>query len=295
MRLPRYALILVCHLLFAEATLGDTPASITGMVIGDDGLPVGGATVHVEPRAGERPCAARTAADGAFSLRCDVSGRHVVRASCDGRIPWEIGDVELGPERTVYLNFMLRSAAGSAAAEPRPEHGAHATAFWTRPLPNPVLLTWNGRALYLRHLAIGVAAVSFVLGTLTMLAVGRHVGVGVRRLSAEEVGDQVLNPPMPGPGERVQPIATIGARGTSATVAFGADEIAAALHARRYGLVLASLVIAPLLFASFAAALAVAMLVGQEHYLFAMSLLVPAGFVLTAAIIGVQGIRRSRR
>jgi hypothetical protein len=53
--------------------------------------------------------------------------------------------------------------------------------------------------------------------------------------------------------------------------------------------VFVSLAVAPGLFALFALAMAVAMLVGQEMYLVCAMLLVPAGFVLTAIVIGVQG------
>jgi hypothetical protein len=89
----------------------------------------------------------------------------------------------------------------------------------------------------------------------------------------------------------VTPVA-VGARGASATVSFGADEIAAAIAERRYGLVFASLVIAPGLFALASLGLAVAMLLGQEAWLLYGMLLVPAGFVLTPLVIGIQAVAR---
>jgi hypothetical protein len=78
-------------------------------------------------------------------------------------------------------------------------------------------------------------------------------------------------------------------------VSFGADEIAAALAARRYGLVFMALVLAPLLFALFSIAFEVAMLVGQESYLLYAGLLIPAGFLLTPIVIGRQARQRRAR
>jgi hypothetical protein len=68
-----------------------------------------------------------------------------------------------------------------------------------------------------------------------------------------------------------------------------------ALAERRYGLLFLSLVVAPGLFALCSLAFAVAMLVGQELYLFYAMLVVPAGFVLTAVMIGVQALTRRGR
>jgi hypothetical protein len=264
---------------------------ITGTVIGEGARPVAGATVQV---VGARPpCETATGADGTFTLSCAAAGRHAVRASFGDLRPWEIVDIELGPEREIHLNFMLVPAAAMVPAVP----GAptDTPGFWSRRLPNPVLATWQGRSMTLRAGAIAVAAVSFVLGALTMLALGRRFGGERRRLSASEVGDIVLNPHMPAAGERVTPIAVAGARGASATVSYSADEIGSALAARRYGLVFVALVIAPGFFALFSLALAAAILVGQELYLFCAMLLVPAGFVITPIMIGIQAARRSER
>jgi hypothetical protein len=180
----------------------------------------------------------------------------------------------------------------TAPAGVLPDGPAAEPGFWLRPVPNPVLAGWQGSPITLRVLAIGVAVGSFLLGALTMLSLGRYFGVETRRLSAGEVGDMVLNPTMPAAGERVTPIAVVGARGASATVSYGSDEIAAALAARRYGVVFVALVVAPGLFALFALAMAVAMLVGQEMYLLGAMLVVPAGFVLTPIMIGIQAFKR---
>ena len=77
-------------------------------------------------------------------------------------------------------------------------------------------------------------------------------------------------------------------------MSYGADEIVAALRDRRYGLLLLALVIAPGFFALFSLALALAMLIGQEAYLLYGMLLVPAGFLLTPLIIGIQALVRLR-
>jgi hypothetical protein len=272
--------------------LASRAALISGTVIGDGARPIAGATVQVVRAASKPPCETTTAADGTFSLSCPATGRHVVRASFGDLRAWEIDGVELGPGREVYLNFMLLPVATAAPAGALPGGPTDTAGFWTRPLPNPVLATWEGNPITLRVLAIGVAAVSFLLGASTMMSLGRRFGVQTRRLSAGEVGDMILNPHMPAAGERVSPIAVAGARGVSATVSYGADEIAAALAAHRYGLVFVALVVAPGLFALFSLALAVAMLVGQEAYLLAALLLVPAGFALTPLVIGIQAFRR---
>jgi hypothetical protein len=217
-----------------------------------------------------------------------------VRASLGDLHPWEIADIELGPDREVHLNFMLLPASAMAPQAFPPRGEAETVGFWSRPVPNPIVATWHGRALTLRIIAIAVGAVSFVLGAATMLALGRYFGVETRRLSAGEVGDMVLNPHRPGAGERVTPIAVVGARGASATVGFGADEIAGALAARRYGTVFLALVVAPGWFALFALALATAIMIDQELYLFCAMLLVPAGFVFTSIMIGIQALGRGR-
>jgi hypothetical protein len=269
-------------------------AVLTGTVIGQDTRPVAGAKVEVVRDASGPRCETTTAADGTFSLPCDAAGRHVVRASFRDLRPWEIADVELGPDLELHLNFMLVPAGAPQDAAALSEEPAEpAAGFWTRRVPNRVLATWQGRPLTLRFLAIVVAAVSFPLGALTMLALGRRFGVRTRRLSPGEVGDVVLNPHRPTVGERVTPVATVGARGAEARVSFGADEIASALAERRYGLVFAALVVAPGLFALFGAALATAMIIGHEAYLLYAMLLVPLGFVVTPIIIGVQAVGRA--
>jgi Carboxypeptidase regulatory-like domain len=280
-----------CVVPFAVPLLASQAAVISGSVIGSGGLPVAGATVQVVQAASTHPCETKTAADGTFSLTCAVTGRHVVRATFGDLRPWEIEDVELGPGDEIYLNFLLVPAASTVPAT----GSAETAGFWSRRLPNPVLARWQGSPITLRMLAIVVAAVSFVLGALTMMSLGRRFGVQTRRLSAGEVGDMVLNPTMPAAGERVSPVAVAGARGASATVSYGADEIAAALAGRHYGLVFVALVVAPVLFALFSLGLGLAMLVGQEVYLFCGMLLVPAGFVLTPIVIGIQGFKRCSR
>ena len=264
-------------------------------MLGEGARPVGGATVRVVRPASEPPCETTTASDGTFRLACAASGRYAVRSSFESLRQWEVGDVELGPGREVFLNFMLLPASATAPIDVPPDASAPAAGFWTRPLPNPVLFDWQGNAITLRVLAIAVAAASFVLGALTMLALGRRFGVETRRLSAGEVGEMVLNPQMPSAGEHITPIAVAGARGASASVSYGVDEIAAALAARRYGVVFAALVIAPALFALSTIGFAVAMLAGEEMWLFCAMLLVPAGFLITPAVIGVQAFgRRSK-
>lgn len=265
-------------------------AMITGTVIGEGAHPIAGATVQIV-RA-QPPCDTTTVADGTFSLPCAATGRYVVRASFGDLRAWEIEDVELGPDRAVHLNFLLLPAAAVAPAGSVPAAAADTTGFWSRRVPNPTLATWQGRAVTLRTAAIAVGAVAFLLGALTMLALGRRFGIETRRLSAGEVGDLILNPHMPAAGERVTPVAVAGARGAAATVSYGVDEIAGALAARRYGLVFVALVLAPGWFALFALALATAIMVGQELYLFCAMLLVPAGFAFTAVMIGIQAVSR---
>ena len=279
----------------ATPLLASPAAIITGTVIGEGALPVAGAKVEVVRGASDPPCETTTAADGTFSLSCAARGRHVLRATFGELRPWEINEVELGPGFEVHLNFMLLPATATGPASVFPDGAADTTGFWSRRLPNPVLANWQGTPVTLRIVAIGVAAVSFVLGALTMLSLGRIFGVEKRRLSPGEVGDMVLNPSMPAAGERVTPIAVAGARGASATISYDADEIAAALTAGRYGAVFVALVVAPGLFALFAFALALAMLADQEVWLFCAMLLVPAGFVLTPVVIGIQALARARK
>jgi Carboxypeptidase regulatory-like domain len=281
-----------CVAVFAAPLVASREAVISGSVIGAGAHPIAGATVQVVQAASKPPCETTTAADGTFALSCAATGRHVVRASFADLHPWEIDGVELGPGREIYLNFMLLPVAETATLGAPPGGRTDTAGFWTRRLPNPVLVTWRGSPITLRMLAIGAAAVALMLGALTVMSLGRHFGVETRRLSAGEVGDMILNPQMPVAGERVIPIATVGARGASATVSYGVGEIAAALAARRYGLVIVALVIAPGLFALFSLALAVAMLVGQETYLLCAMLLVPAGFVVTSIVVGIQAFRR---
>ena len=184
---------------------------------------------------------------------------------------------------------MLLPAAVDGAVSPVPEQ---TPGFWTRPVPNPVLATWRDHPVTLRALAIVVAPVAFVLGALTMVALGRRFGIETRRLTPDEVGDMVLNPHMPGVGPRTTPIATIGARGASASISYDSDEIAAALAERRYGLVLVALVVAPGFFALATLGMGLAMSIGQESWLLCGMLLIPAGFVLTPIMIGVQAVTR---
>lgn len=272
-----------------------TAALISGSVVGPEGGPFGGAIIEVVSPNGERRCATVSPPDGRFALPCDASGPHTVRASSGNLQPWEIADVELAPDRTLELNFLLGSTNVGADTTVPLNAAPEPAGFWTRRLPNPVVAHWGAMPVTLRAAAVAAAAIAFVLGALTMIALGRRLGVEVRRLSPDAVGDLLLNPQRPAVGERLTPIAVVGARGAEATISYGADEIAAALAAGRYGMVFVALVIAPGLFALGALAFAFALLAGQEAYLFYGMLMVPAGFVLTALIIGVQAMRLARR
>jgi hypothetical protein len=286
------SLLFCCIVAFGPAVLASQPTTITGSVIGEGTRPIEGATVQVVTTPSEPTCKTTTVADGTFSLSCTATGLHVVRASFGDLRPWEIGDVELGPGHEIHLNFMLLPESYTASAGGQGADAVETHGFWTRRVPNPTVASWQQRPITLRALSIAVAPISFVLGALTMMALGRRFGIETRRLSAGEVGDMVLNPSMPTVGERVTPIAVAGARGASATVSYGADEIAAALAARRYGLLFAALVVAPALFGLFSLAMALAMLIGQEMYLLCAMLLVPAGFLVTPIIIFIQAWRR---
>jgi len=286
--------VTILRALVALGAIVWTPASawaatIAGTVIGEGARPIAGATVFVVGAL--PPCTTTSGADGTFSFACAASGAHAVRATFGELRPWQVDDVPLEPDGDVHLSFMLLPTTAASLPDAPPGETVE-PGFWARPVPNPVVATWNGRPITLRLLAIVVAAVSFLLGALTMFALGRRFGVRTRRLSSDEVGDMVLNPTMPSVGARTTPIATAGARGAEATVSYGADEIAAALAEKRWGLVLVSLVVAPALFAASALGLGVAMLVGQETWLLAAMLLVPAGFVATPIIIGVQALAR---
>jgi hypothetical protein len=283
-RLRRLEAALLCAALaLAAPALWAAPANLAGSVIGVGARPIAGARVEVLG-AGGAVCATTTAADGTFALSCAVTGPHAVRASSGDLRPWQHDAIELGPDRDVHLNFMLLPAA--AGAPP----AAEAPGFFTRRLPNPAVAP----GLSLRALAIIVAAACFVLGALTMFALGRQFGIDTRRLAPGEVADLVLNPARPAVGERVSPVAAVGATGASATISYDADKIAAALAAGRHGLVFVALVVAPGLFALAALGFMLAVLIGQETYLFVGALLVPAGFLLTPIVIGVQALRRRR-
>lgn len=287
----RFRLLLFCCITISPL-LASQPSIITGTVIGEGARPVAGATVRVVTAPSEPACEATTIADGTFSLSCTATGQHVLRASFGDLKPWEIGDVELGAGNEIHLNFMLLPATANAGLQAASDGASGAPGFWTRRVPNPVVASWRQYPLTLRVVAIGVAVISFLLGALTMVALGRRFGVQTTNLSAGEAGDMILNPNMPTAGERVTPVAVAGAQGASATVSYGADEIAAALAARRYGLLFAALVVAPALFGLFSLALAVAMLIGQETYLLYAMLLVPAGFLVTPIIIFLQARKR---
>lgn len=270
-------------------------AVITGTVIGEGARPLDGAIVEVVQAPGAPPCRTATGADGTFTLPCAATGPHAVRASLGDLRPWQIDDIDLTPAAEVHLNFLLVPASATALDGSLAVTASEASAsLWTGPVPNPIVAHWQQRPITLRMLAIIVAPITFLLGAATMLGIGRRFGIATRRLSDSEVGDMVLNPHLPRVGERVTPVAVVGGRGAEARVSYGADEIRAALAAGRYGLVLLSLVIAPGLFALFSLAFALAILIGHETYLLAALLLVPAGFVFTAIIIGVQTLRTNR-
>jgi hypothetical protein len=265
-------------------------ATITGTVIGEGARPIAGATVFVVGAL--PPCTTTSGPDGIFSFSCAATGMHAVRATFGDLRPWQVDDIALAPDADVHLNFMLLPVTAPTLPSSMEPVGTAEPGFWSRPVPNPVVATWGERPITLRMLAIVVAALCFPLGALTMFALGRRFGVQTRRLSPDEVGDMVLNPNRPTVGERTTPIATVGARGAEATVSYGADEIAAALAEKRWGLVLAALVVAPGLFAASTFGFGVAVLVGQETWLLAAMLLVPAGFLLTPIMIGVQALGR---
>jgi hypothetical protein len=269
-------------------------AVVTGTVTGEGAWPIAGATVRVVPGDAAAPCATTSGPDGGFTIRCGATGRHAVRAVFGDLRPWEVEDVELAADREVHLNVLLLPASGTAPSAAPDAPAAEPDGFWTRRVPNPELAAWRGRPITLRALAIVGAALSFPLGALAMLWLGRHLGVQTRSLSPGEVGDMVLDPHMPAAGARVTPVAVVGARGASATVSYGGDEIAAAFAARRYGVVVVALGLAPGLFALFSLGFAVATLVGQEAYLLYGMLLVPAGFLLTPLVIGIQALARRR-
>lgn len=267
-------------------------AVITGTVIGEGARPVAGATVEVVRASDATPCRTSTAEDGTFTLPCAATGPHALRASFGDLRPWQIDDIDLTPEAEVHVNFLLVPASATALDGSLAVTASEAPdSFWSRPVPNPIVAHWRQRPITLRMLAIIVAPLAFVLGGATMLGLGRRFGIATRRMSPGEVGDMVLNPHMPTVGERVTPVAVVGARGAEARVSYGADEIRAALAAGRYGLVFVSLVVAPGLFALCALAFALAMLIGHETYLLCAMLLVPAGFVFTAIMIAVQALR----
>ena len=131
----------------------------------------------------------------------------------------------------------------------------------------------------------------FAVGGLTMFSLTRHFGVHKRRLSGREAADLVLNPQRPRVGEHVVPIAAALATGVEATVSYAAEDIAAALTARRHSLLFVSLVLAPLLFATAVVGFGLALLVGQPVCLLAGIGVVASFFVATPAIILVQAIR----
>lgn len=277
-------------IVFEAPLAASNAALLTGTVIDAGGRPVAGAAVQVVGASGDPSCTALTAADGTFSLHCAVSGRRAVRASRDDLQAWEIDDVELGPEREVYLNFMLRSPnAAIPLAAP-----AQVDGLWSRYVPNPTLFQWRESPITLRMLAIATAVASFLLGACAMIWVGRRFGVETRRMAAGEVGDMALNPHIPAAGQRVAPVAVAGARGASVGIRVSVEEIAGALSTRQYGLVLVALVVAPGLFAVFSLALATAMLVGHERYLLVAMLFVPAAFLLVPLGIGFRAVAEAR-
>jgi hypothetical protein len=285
--------VTIRRILAVVVTIGCTAAiasaaTIAGTVIGEGARPIAGATVFVVGAL--PPCTTTSGPDGTFSFSCAATGTHAVRATFGDLRPWQVDDLALTADAEVHLNFMLLPA--TAPTLPSSAVETAEPGFWSRPVPNPVVTMWGERPITLRVLAIVVAMVSFPLGGLTMFALGRRFGVQTRRLSPDEVGDMVLNPIRPTVGERMTPIATVGARGAEATVSYGADEIATALAEKRWGLVLASLVVAPGLFAAATLGFVVALLIGQETWLLAAMLHVPAGFVLTADMIGVQALGR---
>jgi hypothetical protein len=265
-------------LLLASPARAARPTIITGAVLGQGLRPLGGAVVRV---AGE-DCATTTRPNGAFELSCAATGVRALEAS-SGALSARIEGVEFGPDRLAQLTFLLQPAP-----PPRPPPASGFSA----PLPNPVVTTWQGRPVTLRALGVVMAVVGFLLGVAAILIVARRLGVNRRRLSETEAADLVLNAGRLA-RDRVRPVASHGARGAEWSTAYGAEELAAALKARRYGLVAAS-VAAPLLVAVAAVGFLLALLVGQPWYLFASMLLVPAGFVLTPAVLVVQAVRRSR-
>ncbi|MBX3025788.1 carboxypeptidase regulatory-like domain-containing protein [bacterium] len=266
-------------------------AVVTGTVVGDGAVPIGGALVEVLRPAGEPPCATRSAADGSFALTCEATGTYALRASSGGLQPWRIEAVELAPDRALQLNFLLRADAPPAAAAVPPVTAARAEPDGSplmQPLANPLLAVVHGRPVSLRHAGAALAALAFVLGAAVIVSVGRHLRRTSGPLAAAEAADLVVNARRR-LGQRLSPVAA-GARGAHADVSYGAEEIAALLAQRRYG-VLGACLLAPLLFAAAATGFAVALLVGQPLYLLLAMLLVPIGFLVTPLVILIQARR----
>ena len=265
---------------------GTAPAAmVTGRVVGDGARPIDGAVVQVVRPTGEAACEALTAADGSFTLDCDVEGRHSVRADFGDLAPWQIDDVELAPERTVHLNFLLRSAVPAAAVHPEAvvfDSDLHVLA---RPLANSIVATWGDREITRRIAGIVLAVVGFILGAACILWVGRHLQTQRRRLTEAEVADHVINARRR-IGRRLTTVGA-GARGAEAGVSYSAEDIATLMAARRYG-ALVMCVLSPVLFAIAAFGFGLALLVDQPLYLFILLLLVPAGFIGTTVVIFVQ-------
>jgi hypothetical protein len=260
-------------------------AVITGSVIGAGATPIAGATVEVLEA--QPPCTSVTGPDGNFSLTCAATGRRSMRATWGALVPWQLDDLDFAPDHSLHLNFMLLPRQAPAVAVPSGTVG-----WWEAPLPNPALGTWLGRTITLRALGIAMAIAGFVLGAGLIVLVSRRLRVEKRRLSADEAADLVMNARRP-LGQRVMPVA-VGAVGAQVSLSYGAEELAAAIEARRWGVLAASLV-APLLVSAAVVGFALAILVGQPLYLFVGMLVMAAGFVVTPVIIVVQALSAVRK
>ena len=198
----------------------------------------------------------------------------------------------LGPGGTIELNFILLPAAPSLAATADAPAPSGWLAHLGAPLPNPVVTSLAGRVVTLRALGVAIAVLGALLAVLVFFVLGPRLGVRRQRLSDAEVAELVFNAGK-SLQERVSPVVH-GAAGFSWSISYGADEIRAMIEARRYGLLVTSL-LAPVFVAVAVIGFALALLVGQPLYLLLGMAVVPLGFVIVPAIITWQALRARRR
>jgi len=268
--------------LVAARAAADEPVTVRGQVLGLDRAPVEGAAIDIL-REGASVSAGRSGPDGSFTVRCAATGPHNVRASRAGARAQETERFPLSAGRTFDFTFVLVPEAPTAA-NPAP---SGERSWLMAPLPNPVVFHAGGRPFTLRAAGVGVAIIAVALVLLNVLVLGRRLGWKKRRLSGHEVGDLVFNKPQTPFAERVQPIAVVGAVGVEWSLVYGVAEIKTMMAARQRWLLALSLA-SPVLVGLAVLGLLVAMLVGQERYLFVGMSLVPAGFFIVPAIIALK-------